>query len=78
MTEFMDEFMYEMSVAFPKLLVQFEVCLRFVSCRAFPPFSFFPPRCASVTTYPAVLLLVAGRMRVYPIFGGLPSFSPAI
>jgi malate dehydrogenase (oxaloacetate-decarboxylating)(NADP+) len=25
MTEFMDEFMHEMSVAFPKLLVQFEV-----------------------------------------------------
>lgn len=25
MTEFMDEFMYEMSVAFPKLMVQFEV-----------------------------------------------------
>jgi malate dehydrogenase (oxaloacetate-decarboxylating)(NADP+) len=25
MTEFMDEFMHEMSTAFPKLLVQFEV-----------------------------------------------------
>lgn len=25
MTEFMEEFMYEMSRAFPKLLVQFEV-----------------------------------------------------
>ena len=27
MQEFMDEFMYEMSRTFPKLLVQFEVCL---------------------------------------------------
>jgi hypothetical protein len=31
MTEFMDEFMHEMSVAFPKLLVQFEVGLSFIS-----------------------------------------------
>lgn len=30
MTEFMDEFMHEMSVAFPKLLIQFEVSFSFV------------------------------------------------
>ena len=28
MTEFMDEFMHEMSVTFPKLMVQFEASLR--------------------------------------------------
>lgn len=27
MTEFMEEFMREMSIAFPKLLIQFEVCV---------------------------------------------------
>jgi malate dehydrogenase (oxaloacetate-decarboxylating)(NADP+) len=27
MTDFMDEFMHEMSIAFPKLLIQFEVWL---------------------------------------------------
>jgi malate dehydrogenase (oxaloacetate-decarboxylating)(NADP+) len=28
MTEFMDEFMHEMSVTFPKLMIQFEASLR--------------------------------------------------
>ena len=40
MTEFMDEFMHEMSVAFPKLMVQFEVSAKqpnffFVSLNAY-------------------------------------------